>query len=430
MKLNRFVHYEPIDEEKGILYNAYNNKSLLIDAKLLSLIEQYKDSIHNLKHIYPALFKRLESDHYIVDSSINEPLEAIKRIKETLDNDTELRLTVNPTMDCNLRCWYCYEEHIKGSKMSDETLSAIIKFVERNLDSKPIKNVLLSFFGGEPLLYLNKVVTPVTEAIDAMCKNRHVGISLMFTTNGVLINRNFLLGLKERNINVSFQIPFDGNQYLHDQTKQLASGNGTYRIVINNINEILSFGMRVNVRCNYSIDNITSFTELMSSIKSLSNYDNRLCSFSLQKIWQSDESKELDMKVSDVINWAKENGIISESAETMIPMHCYADYSNSYVINYDGHIYKCTARKFSTQNSIGVMNPNGEIVLNRSKDFYLNKRFYNDCYRCTILPICTICHQTHIKNDSDKCPYHITEDEKIKQIKHHIRVSNKSLFNV
>lgn len=430
MKINRYVHYEPIDQMRGLLYNAYNHKSLLIDSKLYSIIENNANNILNIKNIYPEFFDKLVNDYFIVPDDMDEPKGIINNIKKTLLNESKLTLTINPTMDCNLRCWYCYENHIKLSKMSDKTLNAIMKFAKDRINSGVIKNLQLSFFGGEPLLYSQEIILPLIESIAHICENKNIVCSIMFTTNGILINSEFLSKLSKYAKNIAFQIPFDGNEYLHNKTKKSATGIGFYRVTIENINKIMSLGMKVNIRCNYTIDNIGSFTELMDDIRNLEHYDNHMCTFSLQRIWQSKESIALDNKVSEVINWGKSNDIISESIQSMVPTHCYADYSNSYVINYNGFIYKCTAREFSTENSIGKIMDNGVLSLRHNAEYYIDKRFYTECHDCQILPICTICHQTHIENKKASCPYNISDDEKRNQLKHHIKISNKELFNL
>ena len=40
---------------------------------------------------------------------------------------------------------------------------------------------------------------------------------------------------------------------------------------------------------------------------------------------------------------------------------CYANKINSEVINYDGLVYKCTARDFSEKNDVGIMLEGGII---------------------------------------------------------------------
>lgn len=64
---------------------------------------------------------------FIVDNTHKESqLYAIK-VKEQLESDNHVRITINPTLDCNLKCWYCYEDHLKGSIMNDTTINNVVK---------------------------------------------------------------------------------------------------------------------------------------------------------------------------------------------------------------------------------------------------------------------------------------------------------------
>ena len=75
-------------------------------------------------------------------------------IREEFDrkrNSGQYTLMVLPTYDCNLRCWYCIQEH-QNMTLSDETVARIKKHIEKYLLENEIKEFRLSWFGGEPLL--------------------------------------------------------------------------------------------------------------------------------------------------------------------------------------------------------------------------------------------------------------------------------------
>ena len=67
-------------------------------------------------------------------------------------------LMINPTLDCNLHCWYCYEKHVKGSSISTDIMNGILGLISKNcIGQRNIKKLILSFFGGEPLLEFDSV---------------------------------------------------------------------------------------------------------------------------------------------------------------------------------------------------------------------------------------------------------------------------------
>lgn len=60
------------------------------------------------------------------------------------------QVMVNTTLDCNLNCWYCYENRIAGSFLKSEVIEAIKKNIEQEYIKTSYRILKLSFFGGEP----------------------------------------------------------------------------------------------------------------------------------------------------------------------------------------------------------------------------------------------------------------------------------------
>ena len=70
---------------------------------------------------------------------------------------------------------------------------------------------------------------------------------------------------------------------------------------------------------------------------------------------------------------------------------CYANKKHYACINYDGNIFKCTARSFSEINSVGKLQEDGHIVWDEKKlsRLYGYSPLENStCEQCEYLPIC------------------------------------------
>lgn len=69
---------------------------------------------------------------------------------------------------------------------------------------------------------------------------------------------------------------------------------------------------------------------------------------------------------------------------------CYADKTNQAVINYNGDVFKCTARDFTRENRLGVLNEDGTIKWDEKKMKQREGvRLSKDvCKQCRIAPIC------------------------------------------
>lgn len=68
---------------------------------------------------------------------------------------------------------------------------------------------------------------------------------------------------------------------------------------------------------------------------------------------------------------------------------CYADTPQHLVINYNGDIFKCTARDFVSAQREGVLHDDGSVELNDVYERRMRLRYVNPaCLACKILPIC------------------------------------------
>ncbi len=77
-------------------------------------------------------------------------------------------------LDCNLACTYCYEGGMKGRHyMSPETARLLAEMVERDAYIARGKGVELSFYGGEPLMSLDLIVS-LSERLKTAAEPRRV----------------------------------------------------------------------------------------------------------------------------------------------------------------------------------------------------------------------------------------------------------------
>ena len=415
MYWSKYNRIYKVDNNRFAIYNYAWNKSIFITNILMNILQERINNIDDLSEVHPTFFKALIDNSMIVTNHSEELKSVKEHILSTLSSCKTLRLTINPTLDCNLRCWYCYESHNNKAYMSDQTIKSIGDFLVTRLN-KEVENVILAFFGGEPLLTANKRALPIAQMISDICKKKEIPLSLHFTTNGSLLKPVIIDKIVQLGIPTTFQIAFDGDRSLHNKTKNWA-GVGTYDIVLRNIDYALSKQLRVNVRCNYTAENITSFHHLIDDISVLENIDKSLIRISLQRVWQEPATKELFEQAKYLNEYANSLGYSTDlGGSVCAKSYCYADFDNSYVINYNGDVFKCTARDFDSAHKLGELDSNGNL-LNVDTTYHSCMRIKPYCNGCSLLPICTICSQTHRENFSNECPKIISEDDKEGQIK-------------
>ena len=110
-----------IHEDKTIVYNSFTDNFIIIEHVLheLFLAATNENDFLGLKDIHEELFILFLNSGFIIPTTKDEYNE-IKKISYLHDfNDENYELIINPTMNCNFKCWYCYETHIKDSKIND-----------------------------------------------------------------------------------------------------------------------------------------------------------------------------------------------------------------------------------------------------------------------------------------------------------------------
>lgn len=152
MKISKFNSVVEISDRYNLHYNSLNDSFMLSRKNFnLSLNANEKE------------FQMLVEKGFIVDDSIDEDEILHNRANSIVLRDSSFHLTINPTLDCNFSCWYCYEEKCKGAVMKEVVLSSVKKLLAK-LGIR-YKHIHVSFFGGEPLLCFQNVIVPHIENV-------------------------------------------------------------------------------------------------------------------------------------------------------------------------------------------------------------------------------------------------------------------------
>ncbi|MEJ8769260.1 radical SAM/SPASM domain-containing protein [Prevotella sp. HCN-7019] len=419
MKFSIYNSSIPLTSKTAMLYNAVSDKFIIYTKGMGSFLSKNPDEVHT---IVPAFYHQLKEGGFLVDKSKDESEYVASIGKKYCTNNKSYNIIINPTTNCNFSCWYCYESHKPNTIMSQDTIKCINKFFEKKCESG-IKNIHISFFGGEPLLYYEKVVRPVIDGIRSLILlYKDVTVSLHFTSNGFLVNDKVLEHLMEGKEQKSFQITLDGNKERHDKVRFSASGRGSYERIINNIKKLAENCINVNVRINYTKENISSLIYIIDDFKHFSDDVRNFIHFDFQQVWQEDGFIEDENKILDctIEEFRKEFGrrCVSghfEHVNTFINP-CYADLKNECVVNYNGDVYKCTARDFTSENRLGYLSESGDIIWNDDTlitDRICSKFNKKVCKECRIFPICGGgCAQLSMEEINDICPKKRSELEK------------------
>jgi uncharacterized protein len=295
----------------------------------------------------------------------------INRSLATALTPTHLELIILPTEECNLRCTYCYEDFQVG-RMADNIVLAIKRLIsERTTD---LRSFHLSWFGGEPLL-AKDIIFDISEHAKAECAKHDVAfLQGEVTTNGYALGLPMLQALVELNQS-SFQISLDGYREVHDTTRKMISGRGTFEKIWNNLLAMhhSDLDFFATLRLHLTPLNLESIEALIEQIKMSLLPDERFSVvFKAVGNWGGPNKgnfRILDKNnVDDIIAKFKTqlygNALSTVNSPDVEPhVICYAAKPNSLLIRANGRIGKCTVALTDPRNSIGHINDDGTLTL-------------------------------------------------------------------
>jgi uncharacterized protein len=144
------------------------------------------------------------------------------------------QLLVKVATRCNIDCSYCYwfrdaAVYDKPKLMSADVLHQLLLRIEQHVASYSLVDFPIVLHGGEPLLWGRENFHRFAEACEAISSRTGCEIPIAVTTNGVLIDDEWLTCFEACNISVA--ISLDGPAHIHDTHRRTFQGTGTHAAV-------------------------------------------------------------------------------------------------------------------------------------------------------------------------------------------------------
>lgn len=389
-------------DKKYLLYNSLSNSFAEIDKETYDLLSSNSD-ISILKKD-AELYDVLKKMKVVVEDDDVELRKIEYHVKSRRFNHKNMSLTINPTLDCNFACPYCFEKNHPAEYMSDEIENMIFDFVKKNNE---VKNLNVTWFGGEPLLGYKRIKS-LTKKFLELPLNYNAGM----ITNGYLLSKSIVENLSELKIK-NIQITLDGLADRHDKRRCLKNGGKTFDKIVANIDLInkLSPQTHVNIRFNVDKTNEEEFIKVYNFIR-----DKHYRNVSINPAFVDDIN---DKSNNPCVCSSPEKAVFIKNLITKygieyaflyphnIRHECMVRNPLAIVIGPCGELYKCWNDVGQTDKIYGYIDgrvTNEKVLL----DYLLGGDPFDDsdCRKCKLLPVCNGgCPHARLeaKNKFDSC---------------------------
>ncbi|MBV1851330.1 radical SAM protein [Catellatospora tritici] len=184
-------------------------------------------------------------------------------------------LTVLTTTRCNLGCAYCFQNtgpapestfrppRIRADSLDSQGVDDILEFTRRRMRELGRESVVLTLFGGEPLLRPDACLRLLRGLAPLGLRGAEMVSNLVLLTPS-LARKLEAAGLQ------TIQVSFDGAQDEHDTVRVERSGRPTFDRIIANIRAAAEVtGIRWRFRVNVSATNIDTLPDLVDQLAAL-----------------------------------------------------------------------------------------------------------------------------------------------------------------
>ncbi|SHK57978.1 radical SAM/SPASM domain-containing protein [Paramaledivibacter caminithermalis] len=395
------------NNNESVIFNSFTGAMAIIDSKTYEYInnndfidisdvpEEIKDNII-----------LMETHGYLVDKDIDEKerLNILSNIARF--GQKTLVLTIAPTMDCNMSCPYCYEDH-QQSKMSQKTALKLVEFTKKHLITNRFNSLYIGWYGGEPLLEI-KTISKISRKLIEFCNDNNIRFNSSIITNGLLLTKDIAKLLKNDCKIGACQITVDGPKDINNKRRISKDGKDSFTQIINNIDDCKE-DMFISIRVNVDRYNNESMYELIDFFKSKNDWNERVnyyfapvenlteaCTYNKKSCFSHSEFADINANLLRYQYSLSKNMEIPRPKPKHLP--CEHISPNVFVVDPKGYLYKCW-------NNVGIVSLNvGHVdsgpIFNKEHMKWLSYKIPNECEECNKRPLC-----------QGGCPYAVMQND-------------------
>ena len=299
--------------------------------------------------------------------------------------------TLHLTGRCNMRCDYCYVAPSSAS-MTAQTARAAVDLAVSRGDQR----LGLLFFGGEPLLCRELIYDTV-----AYARGKFPAFRLKMTTNGLLLDREFISFAKEVNLNITLSL--DGTQKSHDAHRVASDRSHTHSRVVEAAKELLKAFPKSSVIATVNPDTGGDYDQSIKFLYEL-GFRNIISTPNFAAGWDEDSLGKLGKSYQKLADFYVERTMAGDRLyfspfDSKIGSHVRRENAcrercqlglNQVSVSPEGVIYPCV--QFVGDEKYRMGDVFGGFDEERRRELYLQNEDDNpDCGDCAIKERCN-CH--------------------------------------
>ena len=256
-------------EDRGevFLMNTFTDAQLIVSPDVVDLLDRLGSGGEpaDVTGEERETIEQLVEQGFIVKDRAAERADLKAFFREVRENTHTLKVTVLTTLQCNFACDYCIQgdhgDYNKtAAKMTLDMAARVSSWIEGRMDAIAPERLVLTFFGGEPLLNM-PVLYYMAERLHAACEARGVRPVLNIITNGLLLTREMVERLNPLGLN-GVKITLDGDRDAHNRSRPLRGGQGTFDKIVANTRAIAGL-TQVAIGGNFDMETADSYPALL-----------------------------------------------------------------------------------------------------------------------------------------------------------------------
>lgn len=373
LKKSRFNYVAKGSRGYLIYNNLYNALSRMSEDEYI----QYRE----LNFKTEELQNDFVEQGFLIDDTVNEigVFNAYSKQLSRRSNPIP-NITVTPTMECNARCFYCYENGVRQGRMSKENAEKIVAFI-KSLDIS--KGVFITWFGGEPLMNQEWM-----DYFADLLRAEKIKFSAFMISNGSKIDES-VVGKMKRDWGISsIQITFDGDYEEYVKRKNYVDQDESIFLrMIQKIKMLCDADISVQLRLNIDKNNVKSILNLVKRLQQIFYSDSKISYYPAFLTGKTDFLSEYEkVDVIKKIMEIDENKFHINNYLYKRPKNsaCYYNQKNAFSIDVSGNVYICERALGHSEKAVG--NIDGNFDFSHEERELSGLRM--ECQNCPFLPKC------------------------------------------